>query len=83
MRAAGKHCRHPSAGLADPAVPNGEHPAMNRVKPAGPHSPQSPAFADARPFELIERDHPVLTCRDPRHCGVRRLVGEFPTHVGG
>ena len=83
--AARDHCRHPSPRLAQPAMSHGKHTTMtmNTVKPTSAHSPQPAPLPYAESLELFKRDHAMLPSGDFRDHGVRIVVGEFPTHVGG
>jgi hypothetical protein len=79
----GEHRRHPSSGLAQTWVPNGEHPAVNAVKTPRLDSPQAPPLVNAGRIELGHGDDTVLARSQSSNRGVRIAIGALPTHVGG
>ena len=79
----GEHRRHPSSGLAQTWVPNGEDPAVNAVKAPRLDSAQATPLANAGRIELGHGDDTVLARSQARNYGVRIAIGALPTHVGG
>ena len=79
----GEHRRHPSSGLAQTWVPNGEDPAVNAVKAPRLDSAQATPLANAGRIELGHGDDTVLARSQARNYGVRITIGALPTHVGG
>jgi hypothetical protein len=79
----GEHRSHPSPGLAQTWVPNGEDPAVKAVKTPRLDSAQATPLANAGRIELGYRDDTVLARSQARNYGVRIAIGALPTHVGG
>jgi hypothetical protein len=78
-----EHCRHPSPGLAQALMPNGEDAAMNTVKAARLHSSQPAALSHTYALKLGDGDHTVLSSREASDRRIRIAIGALPTHVGG
>ena len=79
----GEHRCHPSAGLAQTWVPNGEDSAVNAVKTPRLDSAKATPLANAGRIELGHGDDTVLARSQARNYGVWIAIGALPTHVGG
>ena len=78
----GKDCGHPPSLPAQAGVAARVDPPMNTVETTGLQSTPPTPVPDPDLLQLSDRDHPVLAGRKARDEGIRRVIGDFPSHVG-
>jgi hypothetical protein len=78
--AAREHRRHPSALIAQAAMPDGVNTTMNAVEAAGFHSTGHTGWGKASGRDLRGAQDAVLVRSKPRDPGVRAAIVDFFSH---